>query len=573
MVQLLVEKGLVPAEVIARVRSALRGGEAAAAPKPLSELLVEQGLVRAEQILQMLSEEYAMPLVDLSRTRPHPSAVEALPRELAVRYHVFPVELTSTALVVAVSDPFDNGALDTLTHVLQRHIEPMLAARGEIDAAIARHYVLEGETVQSFLRDLAPTGGEGEAVAALEEDTAAAPEESRAATDTDAPIIRLVHVIISEGFNRRASDIHFEPLEKRLRVRYRIDGVLHEVESPPKRLQLAMISRIKIMSNMSIAEKRAPQDGRIQLVVAGKTIDLRVSCLPTSHGESVVMRILDKEGLVLGLPELGFFSDDQESFERLIALPDGIILITGPTGSGKTTTLYACLHHINRPDRKIITVEEPVEYQINGINQVPVRSEIGMTFGSALRAMLRQAPNVIMIGEIRDLETAEIAINASLTGHLVFSTLHTNDAPSAVTRLIDLGIKPFLVSTALRATMAQRLVRRICPRCKEHYRPDLRSLRQLGFDPELLAGARLEHGKGCDHCGDTGFRARMGIFELFQVTEEVQKMVYESATAHALRRQARKLGMRTMRDDGIRKVLAGQTTIEEVVATTLGDLD
>ena len=566
----MVEKGLVQAEIVARVRSALRESDVAGSPKPVSEVLVEQGMVQADQILRILGEEYTMPVVDLAKLRPHPSALDTITREMATRYRVFPVELNTSSLVLALSNPFDSGAVDTLTHVLKRHIEPVLATRADIDAAIARHYVSEGETVQSFLRDLSP-GEEGAAEMATEPPAATVDRDERVATDTDAPIIRLVHVIITEAFNRRASDIHFEPLEKRFRVRYRIDGVLHEVESPPKRLQLAMISRIKIMSNMSIAEKRVPQDGRIQLIVGGKTIDLRVSCLPTAHGESVVMRILDKEGLLLGLPELGFFGDDQASFEKLIALPDGIILITGPTGSGKTTTLYACLNHINRPDRKIITVEEPVEYQINGINQVPVRSEIGMTFGSALRAMLRQAPNVIMIGEIRDLETAEIAINASLTGHLVFSTLHTNDAPSAVTRLIDLGIKPFLVSTALRATMAQRLVRRICARCKEPYTPDMRGLRTLGFDPDAIAGLRLEHGKGCPYCGNTGFRGRMGIFEIFVVNEEIQRMIYESTTAHVLRKRGRELGMRTMRDDGIRKVLAGQTTIEEVVSSTIGD--
>jgi general secretion pathway protein E/type IV pilus assembly protein PilB len=283
--------------------------------------------------------------------------------------------------------------------------------------------------------------------------------------EADAPIVRMVHKVILEAIQRRASDIHLEPLEKRFRLRYRIDGVLLEVENPPKRLQLAVISRLKLMANMSIAEKRVPQDGRIQIDVAGKSIDLRVSCLPTVHGESIVMRILDKEGLTLGLPELGYLADDQEQLEGLIALADGIFLVTGPTGSGKTTTLYACLHHINKPDRKIITVEDPVEYQLAGINQVPVRMEIGMTFAAALRSMLRQAPNIIMVGEIRDLETAEIAINASLTGHMVFSTLHTNDAPSAVTRLIDIGVKPFLVATSMRATMAQRLVRRVCRRC------------------------------------------------------------------------------------------------------------
>ena len=354
-------------------------------------------------------------------------------------------------------------------------------------------------------------------------------------------------------------------------MRYRIDGVLIEVENPPKRLQLSIISRLKIMANISIAEKRIPQDGRIQIAVGGKQLDLRVSSLPTVHGESIVMRILDKEGLTLGLPELGFFSDDAATFERLISLPDGILLVTGPTGSGKTTTLYGCLHFINKPDRKIITVEDPVEYQLNGINQVPVRQDVGMTFASALRAMLRQAPNIVMVGEIRDLETAEIAINASLTGHMVFSTLHTNDAPGAVTRLIDIGVKPFLVSTSLRAVMAQRLVRKICRHCKRPVTPDSRELRSLNINPAQAANATFAKGDGCGQCNSTGYRGRMGIFEILVVNEELQKMIYENAGTVRLRERARSLGMRTMREDGARKVTAGMTTIEEVVSITVGD--
>jgi type IV pilus assembly protein PilB len=554
-----------------QARSALQESDAAAGLRRVSDLLVERGVIRQEEILRALGEEFAMPVVELAHHRPNPAAVQTLPRDLAERYHVFPVELSGLILRVAVSDPLDTDTLDNLGHVLRRPVEAVLASRVDIAAAISRHYASEGESVQSFLREFAPEAGgagSGDASGVAVAEKPVEQEEKQA----DAPIIRLVQVIITEAFNRRASDIHLEPLEKRFRVRYRIDGVLQEVEGPPKRLQLAIISRVKIMANMSIAEKRTPQDGRIQLLIGGRPIDLRVSCLPTAHGESIVMRILDKEGLMLGLPELGFFSDDQALFERLITLPDGIILVTGPTGSGKTTTLYACLNYINRPDRKIITVEDPVEYQLNGINQVPVRTDIGMTFSSALRAMLRQAPNVIMIGEIRDFETAEIAINASLTGHLVFSTLHTNDAPSAVTRLIDLGIKPFLVSTALRAAMAQRLVRRICPRCKAPFAPDPRELRLLGIDPNRLGTSTLEKGRGCTHCSNTGFRGRMGLFEVFIVNEEIQRMIYESATSHALRARARELGMRTMREDGARKVLVGLTTAEEVVSTTIGDV-
>jgi len=527
VVQLMVEKGLIPHETVVQARQVLRESDAtSASPRRVSDVLVEQGVVKPADMLRVLAEEFAMPVIDLARQRPHPSALDSVPRELAERFHVIPIELNGMSLKVAISDPLDTDTVDSLTHVLQRPIDPVLALREDIDAAIQRFYnsATTGETVQSFLKEISP---EEQAAAGVDPNEAAVAVaeaiDEETATEADAPIIRLVQVIITEAFNRRASDIHLEPLEKRFRVRYRVDGVLHEVENPPKRLQLAIISRIKIMSNMSIAEKRVPQDGRIQLMIGGKQVDLRVSCLPTSHGESIVMRILDKEGLMLGLPELGFFSDDQGIFERLITLPDGIILVTGPTGSGKTTTLYACLNFINRPDRKIITVEDPVEYQLNGVNQVPVRADIGMTFSSALRAMLRQAPNIIMIGEIRDKETAEIAINASLTGHMVFSTLHTNDAPSAITRLIDIGIKPFLVSTALRSAMAQRLVRRTCARCKANYTPDARELFALNLRPENVGGATFARGRGCPYCSNTGYRGRFGIFEIFLITEEIQR--------------------------------------------------
>ena len=345
--------------------------------------------------------------------------------------------------------------------------------------------------------------------------------------------------------------------------------MLLEIENPPKRLQAPITSRLKLMANVSLSEKRIPQDGRIQVKVGKKEIDLRVSVLPTVYGESIVMRILDKEGLKLGLPELGFFSDDQTTFEKIVGMPDGIFLVTGPTGSGKSTTLYSALNYINHPDRKIITVEDPVEYQMNGINQVQVRREVEMTFARALRAMLRQAPNIIMIGEIRDFETAEIAINASLTGHMVFSTLHTNDAPAAVTRLVDIGVKPFLVSASLRAAMAQRLVRKVCQGCKKPYLPEQSELFSIGLTEAQASQATFMKGEGCQRCLGTGFRGRMGLFEIFVVNQEVQSMIYENANLVQLRQKTRELGMRNMREDGIRKITSGLTTVEEVVSATM----
>jgi len=568
VVNLLIEHGLVDQSVVDEVQG--RHDESvdlASAPRSLVDRLVSEKVIESAAITELLAREFQMPMVDLKEVRPDQEALEAVPRDLAEKYHVLPLSVSGNTLQLAISDPLDVQTIDSLSHVLRFSIEPHLASYHEIAEEIHRCYGVAAPTVESFLSEIAVIGGE--VIDAQVRPTV----EDRDATESDAPIIRLVQVIITEAFRRRSSDIHLEPLEKRFRVRYRIDGVLQEVENPPKRLQMAIISRIKIMANISIAEKRVPQDGRIQLSIDDRTVDLRVSSLPTAHGESIVMRILDKESLMLGLPELGFLSDDQSVFERLITLPDGIILVTGPTGSGKTTTLYACLNHINRPDRKIITVEDPVEYQINGINQVPVRQDVGMGFSSALRAMLRQAPNIIMIGEIRDLETAEIAINASLTGHLVFSTLHTNDAPSAVSRLVDLGVKPFLVATSLRAAMAQRLVRKVCRSCGEPHTADPRELSALRIGEETVETSSFMKGFGCVDCSNTGYRGRMGLFEIFLIDEKVQELVFEGASSFRLRQLARELGMHSMREDGIRKAVSGLTTLEEVVNNTIGDLD
>jgi type IV pilus assembly protein PilB len=566
ILQLALQHGLLqPAQVDAARAIAASHADAATPAPRVAELLIQQGVISSRQIATLLATEFGMSIApDMTNVRPPADILELVPRAVAARHRLVPLSRDGVRLRVAIADPLDTDGIDALGYLVKTPVELLVATPEDISAAIDRFYGKDANSIDDLLNNL---GGGAEAAVTAEPGAAG----GGATTDDDAPIVKLVHQIIIEAINRRASDIHIEPLEKRFRVRYRIDGVLVEVENPPKRLQLSIISRLKIMANISIAEKRIPQDGRIQIAAGGKQLDLRVSSLPTAHGESIVMRILDKEGLTLGLPELGFLSDDAATFERLISLPDGILLVTGPTGSGKTTTLYGCLHFINKPDRKIITVEDPVEYQLNGINQVPVRHDVGMTFASALRAMLRQAPNIVMVGEIRDLETAEIAINASLTGHMVFSTLHTNDAPGAVTRLIDIGVKPFLVSTSLRAVMAQRLVRKICRQCKRPYQADANELRSLNITPAQAANATFAKGEGCANCNATGYRGRMGIFEIFVVNEEIQKMIYEGAGTSRLRERARALGMRTMREDGARKVTAGLTTIEEVVSITVGD--
>ena len=538
---------------------------AAQEDEPVMDVLAREGAVSKLDMLKALAGQFGMETITLTGLDIPREVLDMVPGDVAQRYKVVPVFKYESILTVALGDPLDVDTLDGLRYVLKCNVEGVVAPPEEIEKAIANYYGRATGAVEGMLQEIT------EGTLALPDDVKKQLVGDENVTESDAPIIKLVSLIIMEAFRSRASDIHLEPMPKKFRVRYRIDGVLHEVDSPPKRLQSAIISRVKIMANMSIAEKRVPQDGRIQINVMGRDLDLRVSSIPTNHGESIVMRILDKGGIALGLPQLGFFSDDQQIFERLIGLSDGIILVTGPTGSGKTTTLYACLNTINKPDRKIITVEDPVEYQMSGINQVQVRSDIGMTFSAALRAILRQAPNIIMIGEIRDMETAEIAVNASLTGHLVFSTLHTNDAPSAVTRMIDIGVKPFLVASSTRAIMAQRLVRKICEKCKEPYQPLETELRLLGPAAKQLATAQLFHGKGCADCQFTGYRGRLGIYEIFQIDDQVRNLIFEQVSSTELRTKARELGMRTLREDGLRKVVAGITTLEEVLRVTMGD--
>ena len=513
------------------------------------ETLIREGTISSEDVSRTLASQNGMDFVDLSKITPNPDLIDTISTEMARRYKTVPVHEQEGTLVLAIADPMDFEAFDSLGFVLKRPVEFVCATPEQIASKLDQLYPLEEEPEIDPLAE--DEGGD---------------------SNDDAPIIKLVSSLLIEAQNNRASDIHIEPMEKSLRVRLRIDGSLQEVKSPPKKLQGAIIRRLKIMTgSMSIAEKRVPQDGRIQIKVGDKSVDLRVSTVPTVHGESIVMRVLDKSALMLGLPELGFLSDDQAVFERLVALPDGIILVTGPTGSGKTTTLYACLNYMNRPDRKIITVEEPVEYQMNGINQVQVNNVTGMTFPAALRAMLRQAPNVIMLGEIRDKETAQIAINASLTGHLVLSTLHTNDAPGAVARLVDIGVPPFLVSSAVRAVMAQRLVRKLCSNCKQPGEISEYEARSLNLDLAQIAKATPMKPIGCEKCRGKGFRGRLGIFEIMVADDEIRQMINHSATTLQLRQRTRELGMRTLREDGIRKVLAGMTTAEEVISSTMGD--
>jgi general secretion pathway protein E/type IV pilus assembly protein PilB len=564
VLQLLTDKSLLAENAIetARAKVAEDGYEGSEDTAILDALLVGHEVTQ-QQIAEVLAEEFNMETVDLADVRVSDEALEVVPYELANRYKVIPLEVDDSEVELAVFDPLDMDAIDSISYVIKRSITCRVAPLEAIEAAIQQYY---GGAHNDQVDDIFSGMADSDAESAQIEMPAV-----EGASEEEAPIIKYVHMVISEALKRRASDIHMEPLEKRFRVRYRIDGVLHEVENPPKRLQPSIVSRIKLMSNVSIAEKRVPQDGRINIKVGAKVIDLRVSTLPTAFGESIVMRILDKESLRLGLPELGFFSDDQATFEKIIALPDGVFLVTGPTGSGKSTTLYSALNYINHPDRKIITVEDPVEYEMAGVNQVQVRRDVGMTFSAALRSMLRQAPNIIMVGEIRDKETAEIAINAALTGHMVFSTLHTNDAPSAISRLIDIGIKPFLVAAAVRAVLAQRLVRRNCPNCRTSCEHDEKLLNSLGIHADQSTDASFMKGAGCVKCNGTGFRGRVGIFEMFRVNEELQSMIYEEASLVALRNKAREMGMRNMREDGIRKVLAGVTTPEEVLHATVSD--
>ncbi|MCI5779728.1 MAG: Flp pilus assembly complex ATPase component TadA [Lentisphaeria bacterium] len=563
VLKLLSEQGMVSESQITEARNAAMDSGSG----DVVGELVKSGAVDYEAMLSMLAQQYGMEMMSIADYDIPPEVIDAISPDYARYYQVVPVSKEDMLLTVAMSDPTDVEKLDTLRYLLGGDVDAVIAPEAEIIAALDRYYPEAEEESGSIAKDVDMSAAE------MVIESADADAANTMDDDDNAPIIRLVSKLIIDAYKMRASDIHLEPMEKRYRVRYRIDGALREVDGPPKYLQANFTSRVKIMAHLDITEKRIPQDGRIQITVGDKDLDLRVSSIPTVFGESIVMRILDKSSIQLDIPRLGFYADDLELVTKIINYPDGIFLVTGPTGSGKTTSLYAFLNTINTTARKLITVEDPIEYQLPGINQVQVDRHVDMTFAAALRSMLRQAPNIIMVGEIRDLETAEIAINAALTGHLVFSTLHTNDAPGAVTRLVDMGVKPFLVATALRAVMAQRLLRRVCKECAEPYTPTAAEKRILGLTDEYLANHQFVKGKGCRHCGYTGYKGRVGIYEIFLITEEIAQLIFSNETSGTLRNFARRNGMRSLRDDAIRKAEAGISTLEEVIFVTLRDED
>ena len=523
----------------------------------VDDALIRLGYISAGEIGQLQASQFGYEFVDLGAMEIPQSVIALIPESVARENVVIPIAMVDERLRVAMSNALDLDVIDKLRFMTNREIDPVVAPKEDIQTAVNRHYGgSETESVDSMLMEFTET--------AIDFTETEAPATKAEEAEENAPVVRLVNLIISEAVNMRASDIHIEPFEDRIRVRYRIDGVLIERDSPPKRLLAALTSRLKIMARMDIAEKRRPQDGRIKTRTGGKDFDLRVSILPTKFGQAVVLRILDRDNIKVGIRNLGFGEENYRKFQTIIRRPNGIFLVTGPTGSGKTTTLYSALGELNRPDKKIITAEDPVEYYLPGINQVEVRHDIGLDFARIIRAMLRQAPNVILVGEIRDAETAEMAIQASLTGHLVFSTLHTNDAPSSITRLIDMGVEPFLVASSIMAILAQRLVRVPCAKCKEEYTPDAAETELFEITAEQMANAKFMRGKGCNHCQHTGYRGRVATFELMSMNSTLREMTFRSEPAQSIRRQARLFGMKTLVEDALSKALMGKTTLMEV---------
>jgi len=551
---LLMESGLITPSQRAQAETEARQGS-----HGLVQALVTTGIISEEEILQTLGQRLGLEVITLAEGPPGPAIANTLSVRFLKEHRIFPYQLQDGTLTVAMADPTDSEAIEGLRVALGLRIRVCLAREAEILQAIERAYSNPATSMERIIDEISPEEGEG-LLAGLDEDVAHLREVAQ-----EAPVVRLVNLIITRGVEVGASDIHIEPFEGQLRIRYRIDGVLHETDAPPVRLQAAIASRVKLMAKMNIAERRLPQDGRIKLKVLNRAIDLRVSTMPTIYGESVVMRILDRESVFLTLDRLGFPEREQRQFERLIQRPYGIILVTGPTGSGKTTTLYAALDKINSPDRKIITVEDPVEYQLNGVNQIQVKPKIGLTFANGLRHIVRQDPDVILVGEIRDGETADIAIHAALTGHLVFSTLHTNDAAGAVTRLQDMGIESYLIASSVLGILAQRLVRLVCRECRELFPVDGEIRREIAQNGDDLETYR---GRGCETCNYTGYRGRTGIYEFLIVDEEIRRLVLQKTSAQVIKQAAVATGMRTLREDGWEKVRRGITSVSEVLRVT-----
>lgn len=557
--QVLISKGLLKPEQLAAVLA-----EQKSSKQRLGYLVVKMGLVPEIEVTKILAGQFRMPAVDLARFEVDQKILKLIPAEMASRHVVLPLKREGRTLTVAVADPTDHGLLEDLKFITRYDLFPVLAGEYTLRGLIEKHYENSNEQqLQSLLKDIEGLGGDDVEVVEDKEDEAA----TQAQID-DAPVVKLINGILTDAVKRGASDIHVEPFEHEIRIRYRIDGALVEVMKPPLKMKAALTSRVKILSNLNIAERRVPQDGRLRLKMGSRVIDFRVSTLPVLFGEKIVMRILDKGNLTLDLTKFGFEAKAEKDLMRNILNPYGMVLVTGPTGSGKTTTLYSCLQRINTVETNIMTAEDPVEYNLLGINQVLVRNEIGLTFASALKAFLRQDPNIIMIGEIRDLETGSIAIKAALTGHLVLSTLHTNDAPSTITRMVDMGIEPFNVASAVNLVVAQRLVRRICKDCKAPVQYSDEELVALGENLDELRTIPFMRGEGCDTCNGLGYKGRAGLYEVMALSPELRRMILRGCSAAELRDQAVAEGMLTLRMDGMVKIHKGITTLEEVVKET-----
>jgi type IV pilus assembly protein PilB len=524
----------------------------------LQDALIKSNYASPGEVMEAMAEFHGLQFVDLANAEIPKAVIELMPESVAREHVVLPYELDGQVLKIITSDPTNYETVQKLQFILNKDIQPVLAVQEQIQEGINKNYgQSETESMDSMLAEFT-----GTQIDSTQIDSSSSLQDD---VNSEAPVVKLVNLIIQEAVSLRASDIHIEPFVDRVRVRYRIDGILVERDAVPRRLLSAMTARIKVMGSIDISEKRRPQDGRIKIQIQGKHYDMRVSMLPTVHGQSTVMRILDRGNISVSIRDLGFAEEDYLRFQNIIKRPNGIFLVTGPTGSGKTTTLYAGLNELNRSDRKIITAEDPVEYYLPGINQVEVKHQIGLDFARIIRAMLRQAPNIILVGEIRDKETAEIAVQASLTGHLVFSTLHTNDAPSAVTRMIDIGVAPFLIASSVIAIMGQRLVRVNCVKCREPFAPDIGQMRACAVTKEQMAKATWMKGRGCSHCRQSGYRGRQAVFELMRMTSQLRELTFAQAPAQELRRKARAGGMKTLREDAVTKAVKGTTTLDEVL--------